>query len=130
MKDLNEVREIFNKDRFTSMVGVKIEEVGKHSSRCTLKIEDKHLNALGIPMGGAIFTLADVAFGAAAATEGRTAVTLSADISYCSKAKGDTLIAICEVVKCGKSTCLYRVDVKDNLDILVATALITGFMLE
>ena len=104
MKDLDYVNSIFAKDRFTSMVGVKIEEVGERTSRCTLKLEEKHQNALGIPMGGAIFTLADVAFGAAAATEGRTVVTLSADISYCAKSKGDILIASCHAVRCGKST--------------------------
>ena len=54
-------------------------------------------------------------------------VSLHCDIAYLGTAKGKKLIAEANLIKDGRSTCYYRVDVKDNLGNIVAVTNITGF---
>lgn len=51
--------------RFVQHVGVMVDEAVSGSARCTLAIQDFHRNPSGVVHGGAIFTLADTAMGAA-----------------------------------------------------------------
>jgi len=126
-KTLEEVRKIFEGDRFATENGTLIEEIGNHSATCSLIITDSHRNAMGAVMGGAYFMLADFAFAVAANWEKMGCVSLHSDISFLGTAKGKKLIAKAICVKDGKSTSCYRVDVTDDLGNLTATATITGY---
>ena len=126
-KTLDEVRKIFEGDRFATENGAVIEEVGDHSATCSLTITDSHRNAMGAVMGGTYFMLADFAFAVAANHEIMGCVSLHADISFLGAAKGEKLIAKAVCVKDGKSTACYRVDVSDDLGNLAATVTITGY---
>ena len=110
-KTLEDVRRIFEGDRFATENGAVIEEVGDHSATCSLVITDSHRNAMGAVMGGTYFMLADFAFAVAANWENMGCVSLRADISFLGTAKGEKLIARATCVKDGKSTVCYRVDV-------------------
>lgn len=60
------LQEKFIKDLFVSEgLGAVIDEASYGYARCSMEIEPRHCNALGIPMGGTIFTLADFAFAVA-----------------------------------------------------------------
>lgn len=61
-KSLAQVRELFQDDRFATLNGAQITEIGDHFAKCELELEKRHRNALGAVMGGATFTLADFAF--------------------------------------------------------------------
>lgn len=64
---LTKVREQFKKDRFaTEATGITIEAVDENYAKCQLIVEEKHMNAAGSVMGGALFTLADFTFAVAA----------------------------------------------------------------
>ena len=127
MKTLEEVRRVFEGDRFATENGAVIEEIGDHSATCSLIITDSHRNAMGTVMGGTYFMLADFAFAVAANWERMGCVSLHSDISFLGAAKGKKLIAKAVCVKDGKSTACYRVDVTDDLGNLTATATVTGY---
>lgn len=127
IKTLEEVRRIFEGDRFASENGAVIDEIGDHSATCSLVITDSHRNAMGAVMGGVYFTLADFAFAVAANWEKMGCVSLRADISFLGAARGTKLVAKAVCVRNGKSTACYRVDVTDDLGNLAATVTVTGY---
>jgi len=127
VKTLEEVRKLFENDRFATENGAVIEEIGDHSATCSLRITDSHRNAMGTVMGGVYFMLADFAFAVAANWEKMDCVSLRTDISFLGTAKGEQLIAKAVCIKDGRTTACYRVDVTDELGNLTATATATGY---
>ena len=63
MKPSKETVKLFQNHRFATENGAVIEEVDDHYAKCSLKIENRHRNAMGAVMGGVYFTLADFAGG-------------------------------------------------------------------
>ena len=125
-KALEEVRKLFEGDRFATENGAVIEEIGDHSATCSLVITDSHRNAMGAVMGGTYFMLADFAFAVAANWEKMGCVSLRSDISFLGAAKGSRLTAKAVCIKDGRTTACYRVDVTDELGNLAATMTATG----
>lgn len=126
-KTLEEVRKLFEGDRFATENGAVIEEIGDHSATCSLTITDSHRNAMGAVMGGTYFMLADFAFAVAANWEKIGCVSLRSDISFLGTAKGKKLTAKAVCIKDGRTTACYRVDVTDELGNLAATMTATGY---
>ncbi|MBR6742394.1 MAG: PaaI family thioesterase [Clostridia bacterium] len=126
MKSIEELREFFKNDIFATEAGCVIEDIGADFAKCSMKITDKHKNARGAVMGGAIFTLADFTFAVLANSGERCAVSLSASTSFLKAAKGDTLTANASFTHNGKSTCCATVTVCDNLGTSVALLTVTG----
>lgn len=126
-RTLEEVRKIFEGDRFATENGAVIEEIGDHCATCSLVVTDSHRNAMGAVMGGTYFMLADFAFAVAANWEKMGCVSLRSDISFLGTAKGEKLIAKAVCVKDGRTTACYRVDVTDELGNLAATVTATGY---
>lgn len=132
MTELEQAREFFAKDMYASKAtGVVIDAVGDHYAKCSLKITDIHMNAVGHVMGGVMYTLADYVFAIATnRTPGMVTVTTVSQISYYNVAKGDTLIGESQVIKEGKRNCFYEITITDNLGTLVAKVAVTGTHLE
>ena len=126
-KTIEEVRKIFEADRFATENGAVIDEIGDHSATCSLVITDLHRNAMGAVMGGTYFMLADFAFAVAANWEKMGCVSLKSDISFLGSAKGEKLIAKAVCIKDGRTTACYRIDVMDELGNLTATVTTTGY---
>lgn len=126
-KTLEEVRKIFETDRFATENGAVIDEIGDHSATCSLVITDIHRNAMGAVMGGTYFMLADFAFAVAANWDKMGCVSLKSDISFLGAAKGEKLIAKAVCIKDGRTTACYRIDVMDELGNLTATVTTTGY---
>ena len=78
-------------------------------------------------MGGVAFTLADFAFAVATNWETPSTVSLSSNIAYLGTAKGKRLIAEAIMIKDGRSTCYYTINVTDELNNQVAVVNINGF---
>ena len=57
--------EFFQKDRFAVHAGVELLEVRQGYARARMLVTQEHLNGGGVCQGGALFTLADLAFAAA-----------------------------------------------------------------
>ncbi len=108
-------RDFFKDDRFaTEVTGINIDEAREGYARCTLQVSERHFGALGIVMGGALFTLADFAFAVAANAGQQHTVSMNISINYLSPAHGPMLTAIATPVKSGRRTCTYIVDVFDG----------------
>ena len=127
MKTLEEVRKIFEDDRFATENGAVIDEIGERRATCSLLITNSHRNAMGAIMGGVYFMLADFAFAVAANWEKMGCVSIHSDISFLSAAKGKKLLAKAMCVKDGKTTVCYRVDVTDDLGNPTAVVTVTGY---
>lgn len=131
MIDLEAIREKFTGDRFaTECLGAEILEAEPGRALCRAEIRPSLCNALGNPMGGALFTLADLAFAVASNCGGQDTVTLDSAIHFLRPARGKTLFARAEAEKEGRSTCLYRVTVTDELGTQVALVMATGYHLD
>ena len=126
-RDLAEAQKYFEGDRFAVENGMAIDEIGDGTSACSMTLGPRHKNANGGVMGGAIFTLADFAFAAACNNRHRPTVGLQVSINYMSAPRGDRLIARARCVKDGRTTCVYNVEVTDELGRQVAQFVGTGF---
>lgn len=121
-------RELFGKDRYgTDLTGIYLEEARKNYARCTLEIEDKHLNINDYVMGGVICTLIDYTFGVASNAEENNTITLSAAINYVTSTKGPKLFCEATCTKDGRKICFYNVVLTDSSGKTVATAEVNGY---
>lgn len=129
MDYLEQARELFKADIYaTETTGIVIEEVAVGYAKCSLSLNKSHMNAANCVMGGAIFTLADFAFAVAANAGAPLTVSVTSQISYISATKGDKLTAKANCIKAGRSTCFYEIEIKDDLDRLIAKVSTTGFI--
>lgn len=126
-------RTIFANDRYaTEATGVVIDLVEPGFARCYLDIQPHHRNAMGAVMGGVFFTLADLAFAAAANTsriqdhEALEWVSLGSSIQYLSQPKGQRLIAETTCIKQGRTTCVFNIRICDELNNPTALVTTTG----
>lgn len=124
--DIEAIRDAFKDDRYaTELCGVQIEEACYRHAVCSMEITEKHLNALGNPMGGAIFTLADFCLAVISNVGEEPTSSVSSTIEYTSTAKGKKLLAQGRVVKSGRNLGFYAIDIYDDLDNHVAHMIAT-----
>ncbi|MDW7733465.1 MAG: PaaI family thioesterase [Methanolobus sp.] len=79
---MDRIQKYFEQENFGKNSGMSLTEVSKGYAKVEMKIEKRHLNVLGTVHGGAIFTLADMAFAAASNSYGTVAVAINCDISF------------------------------------------------
>lgn len=115
-------------DRMMRYLRIQIEEVSHEYARATMPLFHDNENGEGFAHGGAIFTLADVAFGAAA-NDNKTCslVSLSMTIEYLSPGKVSPLLAEARAVRLGGKIESYEVNVHDGAGSHVARVLCTGY---
>lgn len=76
------LKELLSADRFAAEAGVELLEISPGYAKARMKVTEKHLNAGGVCQGGALFTLADLAFAAVANSRGRLTLSLNANITF------------------------------------------------
>lgn len=126
-EELERVSELFKNDRFATEAGAVIDEIGDHYAKVSLTLNEHHKNAAGGVMGGVYFTLADFAFAVAANWQSIGTVSINTDISFVGVPKTGRIIAETALIKDGRSTCCYNVDVHDDAGNPVAAVKILGF---
>jgi acyl-CoA thioesterase len=124
---MHDARTLLAHDAFAAFSGITLEHVEPGFARARMTIAPHHLNGVGIAQGGAIFTLADFAFAAAANSGDRGAVAIDVSISFMKAVKGGALTAEAreEAVSSRVSTCLVRVT--NDAGVLVALFKGTAF---
>jgi uncharacterized protein (TIGR00369 family) len=92
-------------------------------TRLRVKLEDHHMNQLGIAHGGITMTLLDVALGTAArsGSEKSAVMTLDMQTQFIAPGRG-ALSAEGRIVKSGRSLVFVEADVHDETGTLVAKA--------
>ena len=76
------INEFFKNDIFAAEAGVELLETGNGTARARMEILPKHLNGGGVCQGGAIFTLADLAFAAATNSHSQLTFSIQANIQF------------------------------------------------
>lgn len=127
MTDLERAKEVFMTTTFaTEQTGCVIEAVAEGYAKCSMAVTPKHMNSLGVCMGGAIFTLADFAFGIASNFDRDVFVSSAADIHFINPGTGKKLYAEAKQVRAGRRTCLFAVTVTDETGEQVAYVTVSG----
>ena len=131
MTTLEEIRNRFKNDHFaTDVTGIVIDSVQPGKAVCSITLEERHMNENNVPMGGAVFTLADFAFAIAAnGYSERKTVSQNVSITFLAPAKGKRLIAEASCLREGHTTALYMADVRDELGTYVAHAVVNGYVI-
>ncbi len=123
-----EANYVVKHDKLIRLLGMKVESASPEYARVTMPILDHHRNGMGAVHGGAIFSLADVAFGAAANSERKTGiVSLCSTIEFLRAALEGPLEAEARAVRIGGHIASYDVRVFDGKGILVAQCMCTGY---
>jgi len=131
--DLEKVRNFFKNDRFATENGIVIDSVEEDCVVCGLDLGPEHRNAGGGVQGGAIFTLADLAFAVhsnlalACGEETKLTVGQSCSISFLKSTKGRRLTAISTCISKGRSISVYRIRIMDDLGVEIAEMLANAF---
>lgn len=121
-------RDSFSNDRYAvATTGIKIVEASVNYAKCSLEIDERHYNTNGFVMGGAIFTLADYAFGVAVNIGSPQTVSLTSTINFIRPTKGPTLYAEARCIKCGRSIAFFEITVTDSEGNIIASVLANGF---
>jgi len=125
---IDQIRDFFAHDLFAyEACGCRIVEASQGHAVTAFDITPTHRNAMGAVMGGAIFTLADYALAVACNVGEKPTVSVSNTIEFLSGARGNRLIATCDVDKSGHSLGFYTVDIRDELGTQVARMTATCF---
>ena len=128
-KSLAQVRELFQDDRFATLNGAQITEIGDHFAKCELELEKRHRNALGAVMGGATFTLADFAFAVASNFGHAPDVPTTSQITFLRPSQGKMLYAKSQELRRGRTAVYYETSVTDDTGALIARVTASGQVL-
>ena len=126
---LTEAREYFSKDLFAMSNNMTLDALTENGAVCCMQITERHQNAEGSLMGGAILALADFTFAAAANNVHRPTVAQQVSMNFLNASRGGKLIATASCLKSGRTSCVYVISIKDDLGKDIAQATFTGFKL-
>lgn len=123
-----DIIEFFKQDRYAAFTGIELLEAGEGKALAKLEIKEMHLNGVNTVQGGALFTLADLAFAAAANSHGTVAVSLNSFISFINSATaGTTVFAKAGEVSVHKKIATYHIDITKEDGTLISTYEGTAF---
>lgn len=110
--NLDQIFQHISQDPFARFLGIELLELRERYSKVALTVGEHMLNFHGIPHGGAIFSLADVAFAAASNSYGQMAVALNVSINFLAAVPvGTRLYAEATEENLSRRTALYRLAV-------------------
>ncbi len=76
------IEEFMQGDKFALHAGVELLKVSNGYAKARMEIKPEHLNGGGVCQGGAIFTLADLAFAAATNSHARLTLSINSSINF------------------------------------------------
>jgi acyl-CoA thioesterase len=107
-----EIADRIRNDAWARTLGIEFVDIRRGYCRLRLPLQPHMVNFQGFPHGGVIFSVADVAFGAACNSHGEAAVALSVTIDYLAAVTAEvTLVAEAREVKQGRRAGFYEVSV-------------------
>lgn len=125
MSDLQRARDCAQKmyasDRASQALGIEIEIPAAGSAIARMLVRDEMVNGFDMCHGGLVFTLADTAFAFACNAYDDVTVAGGAGIEFLRPTRrGDTLRAVASEAHRGRRSGIYRVEVHNQNDQLVA----------
>lgn len=117
------LRDHIQDEPWAKTLGVRYLDLRRGYCRVSLTLQPHMVNFQGYPHGGILFSLADIAFGAACNSHGEPAVALTVTISYLAAVRpGATLVAEGRERKQGRRAGFYEISVTAEDGTLVALA--------
>lgn len=121
------IHEFLQGDKFALLAGVELLETGNGYARARMEIRPEHLNGGGVCQGGAIFTLADLAFAAATNSHARLTLSITSSIHFFKAESSGFLYAEAREVFSHKRLANCEVSIRNELNELIATFNGTGY---
>ena len=118
---MDSIKRFFENDIFARHCGIEIVDVGLGTARVQMDIGPQHMNGVNVVQGGAIFTLADLAFALAVNSHGTVAVAINVSISFVKAARSGKLYAQAQETSRNHKLATCQVEVTDEAGDLVAT---------
>ncbi len=118
---------LLQNDRFAAYNNIKLITMEPGHAIAQMQVFEHHLNGVDIVQGGALFTLADFAFAAAANAGGIITVSIGASITFFKSAKGRLITAEATELASGSKICTINVDLFDEDQTLIARFTGTGY---
>ncbi|MCF8011997.1 MAG: hotdog fold thioesterase [Clostridiales bacterium] len=111
------------KDALARYLGMELIEMSPGYARAKMKITPELLNGVSVTHGGAVFSLADFVLAAASNAHGPVALALNVNIQFLKPTgEGDVLTAAASEENLTKKTGVYRLEVNNDKQELVALA--------
>jgi acyl-CoA thioesterase len=117
---MDNVKCFFDRDGFAKHCGITLTTVSPGHAIAHMEIQPYHLNGYRTVQGGAIFTLADFAFAAAANAHGQVAVAINVSINFLKAATSGVLQAEAKEVAANPKLGTYLVNITDDKNQLIA----------
>lgn len=111
---MDDIKEFFKRDKFARYCGIELLEVTPGTSKVEMEIKEEHLNGVNTLHGGAIFTLADFAFAAAANSHGKVTVAINVSITYMKAVTSGKITAKAREISRNPKLSTYTVDIYDQ----------------
>jgi acyl-CoA thioesterase len=116
---------------FANNIGIKVMEIQEGYSRVEVPVHEGLLNVAGAVHGGMLFTLCDVACGAAASSYQYKATTVDSSFHFLRPALNCTrLRAIAKELKHGKRVMVYEVEVFNEEETMLCKGVYTMMQLK
>lgn len=129
--NMDELKIRLNSDsKYLQSNDMRVVEVKKGYAKVEMVIDEHILNVHGFVHGGALYSLADTAAGAASFATGRDSVTLAGTINYIKPGKGGKLVGIAQEISAGRTTGVYEVFIFNDAEVLLSRATFTMFFLD
>lgn len=123
--------EVMTEGTLAGLLGITMERSDADGrGAVSMPMDSRHINVLGNAHGGAIFTLADMAFAAGCRGAGLLCVSAQCSISYLLPGTCGPLRAEAVPVKLGRTLTVYDIMVYDGEGRNIAKAVMTGYVLK
>ena len=121
------IDEFLQGDKFALLAGVELMETKSSYAKARMEIKPMHLNGGGVCQGGAIFTLADLAFAAATNSHARLTLSITSNINFFKSESKGYLYAEAREVFSHKRLASCEVNITNEAGDLIATFSGTGY---
>lgn len=125
-----DIFEFLKGDKFALFAGVELLQVRSGYARARMEIQPMHLNGGKVCQGGAIFTLADLAFAAAVNSHARLTLSIQSSINFFKAESSGYLYAEANEMLNHKKLPYCEVKITNEKGDLVATFNGTGYRKE
>ena len=125
--DIAKWKVFFQADRFAANAGVELVEIKPGFARAKMLVTKEHLNAGGVCQGGALFTLADLAFAAVANSHGLLTLSIGANVTFLRSVKEGNVYAEAVEVFNHYRIPFVEVRITDDAGELVAVMTSSGY---
>jgi acyl-CoA thioesterase len=121
-------KEFSLRDKFGTYNGMEVVSVGKGTAVARFEIKAHHKNGLGTVHGGALFTLADLAFAAATNCADDVTVNINSGMSFCKACTDGVLTAEAREVTRSSRLVNYEAKVCNEAGEIIALFQGTGYI--